>query len=244
MGTSLLALWLLAAPPAVEDPAFLEGQELYRQLEFEKATIAFQKVALDPGLSPEEQARVLTWVALCYAQLGDFDGARESLAQAVLRDRDVELAPDAPPKVRALLDEVIQSAPAGGDAAAVDVDDLSAAAAPEPHAEATRDAAREGATSTSEITAPTSEPAGPAVAPLVGYVVAGTGAVGVAAGAVLLGLSLYNGLRSYDRTVYQADAAALADTANAQMAAAGGVTALGVVLLGTGLTVAVLSQPE
>jgi hypothetical protein len=104
--TSLALLLVFAAAPLDEDPAFVEAQQLYRELEFERATIRFQETALSPGRSAEEQAQIFTWIGLCYAQLGDMDGARRALGDAVAKHPTVQLPPDAPPKLREMLEEV------------------------------------------------------------------------------------------------------------------------------------------
>lgn len=94
-----------------------DGVALYQSLEFERAAIHFQGIALDVSASPADRAQAAVWAGLSLGQLGDVDGARRAFALAVATDLQVEAPVDAPPALRAMLDE--ERAAAAARAAAV-----------------------------------------------------------------------------------------------------------------------------
>src|SRR4051812_34422610 len=80
------------APDATGNAALDAAVAQYQALEFEKATIALQKLVLDASLPPHTQAIAFLWLGLSYGQLGDTDGARNAFHRAL----DLEPALPAP----------------------------------------------------------------------------------------------------------------------------------------------------
>ena len=103
--TALVLLTLLSATvPLDDDPAFVEAQRLYQDLEVEQAIFKLQEAALEQDRTPADQARVQAWLGVCYGQIGDFDGARRSFEHAVVQDVDVKLEARVAPKLQQLLE--------------------------------------------------------------------------------------------------------------------------------------------
>ena len=82
-----------------------EGVALYQSLEFEKATIFFQKVALASDTAPATRAEAFLWLGLAYGQLGDTDSARDSFHRAMVSDDTQKAPPDTPPALATMLEE-------------------------------------------------------------------------------------------------------------------------------------------
>ncbi|MBI1949178.1 MAG: hypothetical protein HYS27_26050 [Deltaproteobacteria bacterium] len=95
-----ISLTLLCAAAPLD-----EGMALYRSLEFERAAILFQGVALDAEAPAQERAQAAMWAGLSLGQLGDVEGARKSFALAVVTDPQVAAPADAPPALAAILEE-------------------------------------------------------------------------------------------------------------------------------------------
>jgi len=100
----LLALLLTSALD--DNKAFKEGITLYQDLEFEQAIFRFEEAALAADLSDNEKATVFSWMAMSYAGIGQAEGAKRSLKNALLKDADVVLPQFAPPKVKEWMAEV------------------------------------------------------------------------------------------------------------------------------------------
>lgn len=89
-----------------------DGVALYQGLEFERAAIHFQGMVLDTTVPAGERAQAAMWAGLSLGQLGDVEGARKAFALAVSTDPQVRAPPDAPPALRAILEEERARAPA------------------------------------------------------------------------------------------------------------------------------------
>jgi hypothetical protein len=101
----LVALALAVALQTSPTTRLDEGIALYGQLEFERATIVFQRLALEPDLTPQTRASVFLWLGLAYGQLGDLDSARQAFARAMLNDATMAAPPDTPPELAAMIEE-------------------------------------------------------------------------------------------------------------------------------------------
>lgn len=226
MSAALFTLLLLAPVGLDEDPRVQEAQQLYRDVEFERATISFQEAALDPALSDEERAVVMVWIGMCRAQLGDFESAGNAIDQAVLLDPKVAPPRAAPPRVKEMLEQARASAA------------KTAAAAPEPEPEAPAEV--------ESVPEPTSDEGGGGgdVLGTVGWVAAGAGGLALVGAAVLAGLGVGNTVVAFDEGTFQADAKSAADLANVEYAAAGVTAVVGLAVIGVGAAMVVLSGDE
>ncbi len=101
-----LTLTLLFAAAVEENAEFKQGSQAYQNLEFEQALFRFQRLAVAPGLDDKDRAKVLVWVGLSYAGMGDEPSAKQAIADAVNFDDDVGLPSFAPPKVKEWMADV------------------------------------------------------------------------------------------------------------------------------------------
>ena len=111
MGLWGIALGLVLSGALDTNEAFQEGVNLYQELEFEQAIFRFESAALAPDLSDQERAMVFGWMAMSYAGIGNVQGARRSLTNALNKDPTMTLPAFAPPKVKTWLEELRTKAP-------------------------------------------------------------------------------------------------------------------------------------
>lgn len=98
----MLALVLLLSCAA---PKLDAGIAMYNQLEFEKATIAFQQLVIDPDVVGRDRAQAFMWLGLSYGQLGDTDSARQSFHRGLVADATLATPPDTPPALLTIFEE-------------------------------------------------------------------------------------------------------------------------------------------
>jgi hypothetical protein len=225
-----VALLLVVSVGLEQDARFSEAQQLYRDVEFERATIKFQEAALDARHPPEDRALILVWVGMCRAQLGELPSARTALEQAVALHAAVAAPSAAPPIVRELLE------------------DVRAAATPKPEPEPEPEpepSAAPGAEVSSTATPPAEDGAG-ANAPLItlGWVSAGAGGLALVGASVVGSLGVANVIIAFDEETTQRDAASAGELANAGFWAAGVLAGVAVVLISTGVALVALAPGE
>lgn len=191
----MLVAWLLALGSLGSDPAFVEGQRLYDQLEYEQAVFRFQEVALRPELPPEDRASALTWLGLGYAGAGSLDAARRSFVYAARAWPGVALPVEVSPALARLFDD------AKREAATFPTAPLS----PTP------------ATAPSEPSTPPEKAGDFPVLPAAGLA---AGATVAAAGVGMVVLSAVTFGAAQDKQLYQGDAKAQLDLANVELGVA------------------------
>lgn len=217
---SVLAL-LLALPlaaPLADDPAFVEGQRLYQESEYEQAVFRFQTAALVADRAAAERARALTWLGLAYAGAGDAEAARRAFEDALLLDPQATIPVEVSPKIEEEF-EAVRAALAATPRAAP------ASAHPPAPPGPPRAAPESG---------------GPWV--LAGSVGA-LGALCVAAGAVATGFAFANKGIIDDPETFQDDAARAQVERDAQVIAAAALFGAGALLLGGGAMVVLDAAP-
>lgn len=101
-----LTLTLLFAAAVEDNAEFKQGSQAYQNLEFEQALFRFQRLAVAPGLDDKDRAKVLVWVGLSYAGMGDEASAKQAITDAVNFDDNVSLPSFAPPKVKEWMADV------------------------------------------------------------------------------------------------------------------------------------------
>lgn len=218
MWSFVLALGLALAPPLAEDPVFLEGQRLYRDLEFDQAIFRFEEAARVIDREPKERARAFAWLGLAYAQVGDFDSARRAFRSAVLFDIETTLPEMAPPKVTEILEEERRERRAQAPATV----------APGPKTPAP---AQEAAPAPSDDA---SAGGGDALWWFAGGGVAAAGATALVGSAVFGALSFSSLQVAEDPKQFQDVSKRALDDANLQLGVAASLAATGVVLTGAG----------
>ena len=100
----LIASLRSAAPPAAPG-SIDEGIALYQSLQFEKATIAFQRLVLKGDVPPPTKAQAFLWLGLSYGQLGDTDAAKSSFQSAMDIDTTLKPPDDTPPALLTMLEQ-------------------------------------------------------------------------------------------------------------------------------------------
>ncbi len=207
----IVAALLLAMPlalPLDDDPAFVEGRQLYQASEYEQAVFRFQATALVADRPAPERARALMWLGLAYAGVGDSAAARRSFEDALRMDAQIAIPVEVSPKIEVEF-QAVRAA-------------LAAAAAPSAPA------------SSDEPPHPAVSPAAPNRGDP--WVLAGgigaLGALCVIAGAVATGLAIANKGVIDDPEAFQDDAARAQVDRDVQVVAATALFGAGVLLFG------------
>jgi hypothetical protein len=220
--TAVAALVLLAG--ALEDhPAFVEGQNLYRDLEFEVAAEKFRAASEDGELEAADRATALVWEGMCWAGIGDEGKARGVLKSALEIDPEVALPEIAPPKVRQLVDELIDEVAGVGA-----VEEVAPQPEPQPESQPEPEAEAGGELPMMMIA---------------GGSVAGLGALAVVAGGGLAGLSVVQFGDAESKVAagaFQDEVVASLDLANLELGAGVATGLVGLALVGVGGTLIAL----
>src|SRR5207248_1354167 len=88
------------------DPAFEEGQRLYKALEYEQAIFRFEEVAVRPSIEPADKAQALMWLGLSYAGTGDLESAKRDFRQALVVDDALALPPTISPRIATIFEDL------------------------------------------------------------------------------------------------------------------------------------------
>lgn len=219
-GVLLFILMRVGPASIAQDTDFARVQELYADLECEKALKLLRTLATERTWQQAERAQIAMWEGLCHAQLSANDARDQAIRSALELDPTLQLPPYTPPKV---------------------AEAFEAARRELPH-KPQRDDASTGAPASPPSGAPDSPAASTVSRPAEGsdalawagrgaMVLGGTALLG---GVVCAGLAVPNGLTASDPEAFQTDAIARARLANQQLSLAGGLWVTGAFLLGGG----------
>lgn len=230
--TSALLLFVMQVATAslADDAEFAQVQELYVDLECEKALKLLHAIQAKESWQPSELAQLSMWQGLCHAQLSQNDARDAAIDHAVRLDPSLQLPSFTPPKVVEIFAATREKLSGAKEKAHATSEVAASAASP-----GAAQMAAEGVLGGEPASAlPTSEASG------VGWLVSGAMVLGGAAllgGVVSAGLALPNALGASDPDAFQDDAIALAQLANQQLALSGGLLVTGACLLGGGIFV-------
>jgi hypothetical protein len=192
-------------------PAFDAAVAAYSDLDYETALEKFK--AVDTATDDAERGTVLMWISLCSAGIGDLDGARVSMREALHTDREATLPTTVSPRVVAIYDQEKAALPAAT------------------------------LTPTTTVTETPPPAAAPMVPPLMvaGGASVGVGAIALG-GAALWSVFAFEQLAIVDdAATFQDDARLALDSANLNAGLAIGAGVLGVTLAGVGVAMLALS---
>jgi len=104
-----LGAMLLGLPTqgwSAQDPSFVEGTKLLKQLEYVRAIQAFEKALAAPGSTAAQRAESHLQIGIARSGLTEYDAAEASFKRALTEDRTVTLPPHTSPKIKALFEKV------------------------------------------------------------------------------------------------------------------------------------------
>lgn len=100
-----MLLALLLAAGIQNSASYQEAVALYRRVELEKALVQLHE-SLPAAANDVERGQVFAWIGLVEGQLGHLEKARVALTEAIRLDPAVELPAPGPPDVVAILEEL------------------------------------------------------------------------------------------------------------------------------------------
>lgn len=228
LAAAVFMLSLGAAGASLEEaPDFVRAQELYVDLECEKALPKLTKLQQNTNWHSRERGQIALWQALCFAQLSQNEKRDQALVRALQLDPNVEAPAFTPPKVR----EALEAARAREQTKAKKqqgATSMEGAVSAEPGSELGTKSQNEDASARSGTIAV----GFPTDAESIRTGVMVLGGLAILGGVVSAGFAVPNIIAARDPQAFQQDASENARLANQQLVAGAVFAGTGILLLG------------